>query len=198
MPRLSLLKGVYRRIRNALELRGYTPYTVAAYLRRSGAQIGRDCYIAQTDLGTEPYLVRIGNHVRIEEGVSFMTHDGATWGFRNQVPDLQVMGPIVIRDNCFIGRRAFLLPNICIGPNSIVAPGSMVISDVPPDTMVMGIPARPYGSLEQYREQCLLRWEQQRPAGIEVAQGETWWTARKYRANREKLKQHLCRIFQTQ
>jgi acetyltransferase-like isoleucine patch superfamily enzyme len=195
MQILNVPKMLYRRLRTTLERRQYTPYTISAYLRKTGAQIGENCYIVQTDLGTEPYLVKIGNHVRIEQGVSFMTHDGATWGFRDQHPDLQVLGPIVIHDNCYIGHRAILTPNISIGPNSVVAPGSVVIADVPPNTMVMGIPARPYGSWEEFRANCVRRWEQQRPPGIQVELGETWWTARRYRANRARLKQHLTTLF---
>lgn len=199
MMRIAKIIGeLYRRICASAELNRYTPFTIAEYLRRSGAQIGEGCYIAPTVLGTEPYLVKIGNHVAIEDGVSFMTHDGAARIFRNLVPDLQVLGPIVIGDNCFIGQRAILSPNIRIGPNSVVAPGSVVISDVPPGTLVMGVPARPFGSLEQYRGNCLQRWEQQRPRDIELAPGETWWTTRKFRANRERLRKHLSAIFRDQ
>jgi acetyltransferase-like isoleucine patch superfamily enzyme len=191
-------KDLFDRLRTSVELRRYTPNTIAEYLRKAGAQIGEGCYIVPTDFGTEPYLVKIGNHVAIAANVAFGTHDGATWVFRYEVPDLQVFGPIVIEDNCIIGQDAVLLPNIRIGPNSVVAAGSVVISDVPPNTMVMGVPARPFGSLEKYREKCLERWSQQRPPDVELEPGETWWNSRHYAANRERLKRHLLTLFADQ
>jgi len=73
------MQALYQRATKALELKKYTPYTIAAYLRKTGAQIGEGCFIVPTDLGTEPYLIKIGNHVAIAAEVSFATHDGAVW-----------------------------------------------------------------------------------------------------------------------
>lgn len=52
-------------------------------------------------------------------------------------------GPIVIESNVRIGMRSTILDSVHIGRNAIVAPGSVVFDDVPPDTVVMGCPARP-------------------------------------------------------
>jgi acetyltransferase-like isoleucine patch superfamily enzyme len=193
-----MLRAIYRRVRSSIEKRKYTPFTIAEYLRKSGAQIGENCFIVPDHLGTEPYLVKIGNHVAIANGVAFITHDGATWIFRKDVPDLQVFGPIIIEDNCVIGQNAVLFPNIRIGPNSVVAAGSVVIADVPPNTIVMGVPARAFGSLEKYREKCLERWAQQRPPDVVIEQGETWWNSRHFGANRERLRRHLLSLFRDQ
>src|ERR1044071_1022528 len=95
---LGMAKNVYRHVRTSLEKRRYNPYTIAEYFRKLGAQVGEGCFIIPTELGTEPYLVKIGNHVAIAGNVSFVTHDGAAWVFRHEVPDLQVFGPIVIED----------------------------------------------------------------------------------------------------
>src|SRR5262249_4413587 len=127
----AMVRALYRQVRNSLELRKYSPYTIAEYFRKMGAQIGEGCFIVPTELSTEPYLIKIGNHVAIAAGVSFNTHDGAVWVFREDVPDLQVFGPIVIEDNCIIGLRAIIFPNVRIGRNSVVAAGSVVINDVP-------------------------------------------------------------------
>lgn len=190
-----LISKLYRRLRGSLELCRYNPNTIAEYLRRQGAQIGEGCYIVPTDLGTEPYLVKIGNRVAIAQGVTFLTHDGAAWVFRSELPDLQVYGPVVIEDNCFIGQNAILCPNIRIGPNSVVAAGSVVISDVPPDTVVMGVPARPIGSVHKYRQKCLDRWFYQRPGNVVMDAGETWWSSRHFQDNRERLRRHLLAHF---
>lgn len=176
-------------------MRKYDPYTIAHYLRKTGARIGEGCFILTSDLGTEPYLVKIGNHVAIATGVRFITHDGAVWVFRKEHPDLQVFGPIVIEDNCIIGQQAILFPNIRIGRNSIVAAGSVVISDVPPDTLVMGVPARPFGSVEKFRQKSLERWMEQRPPDVVIEEGATWWRSRNFEANRKKLRRHLLEVF---
>jgi hypothetical protein len=117
------------------------------------------------------------------------------WVFRDQCPDLQVFGPIIIEDNCIIGQQAILFPNVRIGRNSIVAAGSVVIADVPPDTLVMGIPARPFGSIEKYRQKSMGRWLEQRPPDAVIEEGATWWTSRNFAGNREKLRRHLLEMF---
>lgn len=195
---LRLVRRAYGRLRNAYRWRGVNSYQAAALLRETGAQIGENCNIIPRSLGTEPYLVRIGNHVAVANGVRFMTHDGGPWVFRDEVPDIQVFGPIVIEDNCVIGENAILFPGIRIGPNSIVAAGSIVITDVAPNTIAAGIPARPFGSVEKYREKCLERWAQQRPPDVVLESGETWWNSRHFSENREKLRRHLEKLFADQ
>jgi acetyltransferase-like isoleucine patch superfamily enzyme len=197
-PRFSLVAkaaSIFRQLQTAYELRRYNPRTIAGYFRKQGAQVGEGCFIVPTYLGTEPYLIKIGNHVAVAAGVGFITHDGAAWVFRDQVPDLQVFGAIVIEDNCFIGMNAILCPNVRIGRNSVVAAGSVVISDVPPNSVVMGVPARPWGSLEKYREKCLERWVQQRPTDALVEGGATWWTSRHVQSNSARLKRNLLELF---
>ena len=142
--------------------------------------------------------MKIGNHVAVAQGVIFGTHDGAAWIFRDQVPDTQVFGPIIIEDNCIIGNNVILLPNIRIGRNSIVGAGSVVISDVSPNSVVVGVPARPFGSVDKYREKCLERWKAQRPPDAVLEPGETWWNSKHFSENREKLKRHLMQLFREQ
>jgi acetyltransferase-like isoleucine patch superfamily enzyme len=190
-----LCRAVYARLKLSAELRRYDPYTMAEYLRKQGSQIGDGCYIIPTSFGTEPYLVKLGNHVAIASGVTFITHDGGAWVFRGEIPDMQVFGPIIIEDNCMIGQNAILFPNIRIGKNSIVGAGSVVITDVPPDTIVMGIPARPFGSIAKYREKCIERWSAQRPPDISLENGETWWRSKHFLENRIKLRRHLLEVF---
>jgi len=50
--------------------------------------------------------------------------------------------PVVIRQNVWIGAGATILPGVTVGENSIVAAGAVVSRDVPPNTVVAGVPAK--------------------------------------------------------
>ena len=186
------LRAILQKTKNVINLAGYNQLTIYKYFRKRGAKVGEDCYIGVRTFGTEPYLVSIGNHVWISEGVAFHTHEGGVWVFDRQYPGLTVRGPIIIEDNCFVGRNAQLLPNIRIGRNSIVGAGSVVISDVPPNSIVMGVPARPFGSLSKYEERCLARWKVQKPPDLRVKEGYHWNI---YKENYAILRRHLTALF---
>ncbi|MBX3064837.1 MAG: acyltransferase [Anaerolineae bacterium] len=121
-------------------------------------RIGKGCAILNTiyDFGREPWLIQIGNRVTITKGVMLLTHDGASRLFRDQLSGSSRYGnrfaPIIIHDECFIGVNSIIMPGVTIGPNSIVGVGSVVNQDVPPSTVVAGVPARHICSLEEYIE----------------------------------------------
>jgi maltose O-acetyltransferase len=51
--------------------------------------------------------------------------------------------PIKIEDDVWVGFQAIILPGVTIGRGSIVGAGAVVTKDVPPYTVVVGVPARP-------------------------------------------------------
>lgn len=195
---LGFIPRLVSRLRRFVELTRYNNYTISEYFRKQGAQVGEDCYIVIRQLGTEPYLVSIGNHVAIAEGTLFHTHDGGTWVFRQEMPDLRVFGPIIIKDNCMIGAHVHLLPGVTVGPNSIVAAGSVVITDVPPNSVVMGVPARAFGSLEKYREKCFAKWDEQKPPTIPPDYFEQLDVSPHRETVRLALRNHLAKLFEPQ
>ena len=50
--------------------------------------------------------------------------------------------PVVIKKNAWLGAGVTILPGVTVGENSIVAAGAVVNRDVPPNTIVGGIPAK--------------------------------------------------------
>jgi acetyltransferase-like isoleucine patch superfamily enzyme len=128
------------------------------YLKTQGLEMASDCrFMGFPRFGSEPYLISIGRHVTISSGVSFITHDGGTWVFREQPKYRNVIkyGRIVIHDNCFIGARAIIMPGVSIGPNAVIAAGSIVTKSIAPNTVAGGVPARYLSPLEAYAEKAL-------------------------------------------
>jgi len=50
--------------------------------------------------------------------------------------------PVVIEDNVLVGANAVILEGVRIGQGAVIAAGSVVTADVPPKTVVAGVPAR--------------------------------------------------------
>ena len=80
----------------------------------------------------------IGEHVSISSGAWFVTgtHDMNDPLF----PDRYL--PIVIGNHAWIGVRATVLAGVTIGEGAVVMAGAVVTRDVPPYTVVGGVPAR--------------------------------------------------------
>ncbi len=128
------------------------------YARSIGVSIGERCRLINLQTGTfgsEPYLVKLGEHVTITDNVKFITHDGGVWVFRDENPDLDVFGPILVGNNVFIGVNAIILPGVTIGDNCIIGAGSLVTRNVSPGSVVAGIPARVIKPVEEYRKSVM-------------------------------------------
>lgn len=126
-------------------------------LIREGSRIGENCLI-----GTGSMLdgsVSIGNNVRIQSGV-YLPH-GTVIGenvfigpyacvTNDRYPVSGRLTPVVIGNGCVIGANSTLISGVRVGDNSVVAAGSVVTRDVPPNTVVLGVPARIYITREEY------------------------------------------------
>jgi acetyltransferase-like isoleucine patch superfamily enzyme len=51
-------------------------------------------------------------------------------------------GSVILENGCRIGTHSTILPGVRIGENSIVGAHSLVINDIPPNTLAFGIPAK--------------------------------------------------------
>lgn len=50
--------------------------------------------------------------------------------------------PVMIGEGAWVGARAVIFPGVTVGAGSIIAAGAIVTRDVPPNTLVAGVPAR--------------------------------------------------------
>lgn len=126
------------------------------YLRKEGVQIGEGCDIAKSSVfGNEPWLVKIGNNVRITRNVQFVTHDGGIWTLRKMglvESNAVSYGNIVIGDNCNISWNVVIMPGVRIGKNCVVGTGAIVTKNIPDNSVAVGVPARVVESIEEYAE----------------------------------------------
>ena len=127
---------------------------IISYLREKGVKIGSECEIYSVDsFGSEPYLIEIGNHVRITSGVRLITHDGGVWVIRHMAPEyknIDLFGKIIIKDNVHIGINAIIMPNVTIGSNCIIGSGAIVTHDIPDNSIAVGVPARVIETVDEY------------------------------------------------
>jgi maltose O-acetyltransferase len=94
-----------------------------------------------------PYLISIGNNCSLSNGVIILAHDATPFKFTNGYTRL---GKVDIKDNCYFGTNAIILPGVTIGPNVLVAAGSVVNKSIPPNSCVAGVPARVYSKLDDF------------------------------------------------
>lgn len=128
------------------------------YCRSLGMRIGERSLInGSVNIGSEPYLITIGRHCEVTGAVNLITHDGGVWVFREQHPDWDVMGPIVLKDNVYVGYGATIMPNVTLGPNTVVGAGAVVTKSFPGNQVICGIPAREIKSLSDYYASCSAR-----------------------------------------
>jgi acetyltransferase-like isoleucine patch superfamily enzyme len=75
----------------------------------------------------------IGTHVMVMD-CDFHRVEDKAWDTAGQ--------PIIIEDRAWLGNRSIVLKGVTIGHDAVVAAGSVVTHDVPPRTIVAGVPAR--------------------------------------------------------
>lgn len=134
----------------------------SAYIgKRMGVKMGGDCRVLDDPFnvfGTEPYLIDLGDHVELTNGVRLITHDGSMWVLRGLCPEcnkIDKYGKIKIGNNVFLGVGTIVLPGVSIGNNVIVGAGSVVTKNIQDNLVIAGVPARPINNIAQFKDKVL-------------------------------------------
>ena len=127
-----------------------------------GAAVFMGCYwYFYRPLGRNPQPMTVGDHTIINRRCTLDGRGGLRLGANVSVspevmfitsqhlkddPDFGVEDrAIVVEDYAWVGSRATLLPGITVGRGAVIAAGALVARDVPPFTVVGGVPARVIG-----------------------------------------------------
>ena len=107
--------------------------------------IGNNCYFNYNITILDSFEVRIGNNVFIAPNVliSAVTHPLEA----KERCNLEG-GETIIEDDVWIGAGAIIFPKIRIGKGAVIGAGAVVTKDVPPKTVVAGVPAKVIKTLQ--------------------------------------------------
>jgi len=109
----------------------------------AGLEIAEDCFLGDECLLDLAEGIRLERQVTLAERVLVLTHMNV--GYHDHPLQAHFparAAPVVIETGCFVGASVTILPGVRIGAHSFVAAGSVVTADVPPATLVAGVPAR--------------------------------------------------------
>lgn len=87
--------------------------------------------------------VSIGNHVNLAQGITVtaLNHNFADPSRRIDEQGVSTT-PVTIEDDVWIGANSVILPGVTVGTHSVIAAGAVVTRNVPPHTLVAGVPAK--------------------------------------------------------
>lgn len=123
----------------------------ARYAEQPTLRIGSHTGIGHGCSFTIGKLIDIGEHCRIATGVVMFDASGhpsdPAARLRGEPAAEDTVRPIVIERNVWIGRGAIIFPGVTIGENSVVSAAAVVTASVPPNSIVLGNPARRMASV---------------------------------------------------
>jgi acetyltransferase-like isoleucine patch superfamily enzyme len=87
--------------------------------------------------------VEIGSHVNLAQGITVTALNHNFDDTEKRIDEQGVSTkPVTIEDDVWIGANAVILPGVTIGNHCVVAAGAVVTKDVPPHSLVAGVPAK--------------------------------------------------------
>jgi len=139
----SPLKHIYREILQLLRRHAIGNSLRVRLLKMAGANVGSNVFIGQELLvfdSGRTELLTIEDDVGIAPFCIILIHSSPGTPVHEKIYPT-VSKPVTIRKGCWIGARVTILGGVTIGEHSVVAAGSVVTRNVPPYTLVGGVPA---------------------------------------------------------
>jgi len=90
--------------------------------------------------------IKIGEYCSISAGCHILTHDTVKWALSGGKEPYDY-APVHIGDCCFFGVHAVVTKGVTIGDHCLIAAGAVVTKDVPPFSIVGGVPAKKIGEV---------------------------------------------------
>ncbi len=142
---LGLLRAGMNRTFHAVIRNLPMPATTRAALHRlRGVKVGQNVFIGAEVFidDAEPASVVIEDDVVILIRSTLLGHAYYPQRFQKYLGESSGRHGITIRRGAYLGANVTVLPGVEIGEHSMVAAGAVVTRDVPPRTLVAGVPAR--------------------------------------------------------
>ncbi len=120
--------------------------------------VGNNFFFQPRIIPQDPKLIKFHNNIAVASGVKFINHDVIQKVFNNIDSNKQFgkqYSCIEIMDNVFIGTNAIIMGGVKIGPNVVIAAGTVVTKDIPPNSVVGGVPAKKIGDFDALYEKRL-------------------------------------------
>lgn len=87
--------------------------------------------------------VKIGSHVNLAQGITVTALNHNFDDTEKRIDEQGVSTkPVTIEDDVWVGANAVILPGVTISNHCVVAAGAVVTKDVPPHSLVAGVPAK--------------------------------------------------------
>jgi acetyltransferase-like isoleucine patch superfamily enzyme len=155
---LSKLHDVFRNWRSMLG---------TAYFRLIMARLGENSLMGEPSFVINPKNVSIGANTFIADHVELIAHDKITIGdcvrisrgvriltssliYTDKELPLRrhTYAPVVVERGAWLATNAVIMPGVTVGERAVVMAGAVVTENVPPYTMVGGVPAREIRKVE--------------------------------------------------
>lgn len=129
--------------------------------------VGEHCHYMPRKIPLYANLIKLGDYVNIASNVTFFTHDGINLilGENNDaVPEqlkdykfIENLGCIEIGNHVFIAANCGISYDTKIGDNVIVTAGSIIMNDIPSNSVVRGNPAKVICTTSQYLQMIAMK-----------------------------------------